>query len=1030
MKTDMSKITLTTLRARAIIAITFIFAAMGLGCMLIVGLVITERLDTFERDLAAANVRRARNSLQQDMVRIDKLVKDWAWWDDTYQFMTTVSGDYVDSNVTPDVFLNQGLSAIAFVTAHGEILHASYMPRGGEELETPSEALLNHVRRTGLSYPAEDLFSGQPEIINVGGSLWMAASRAVLTSQQTGPARGRLWMIQEIDEDYIKSLALRTELAIDIHVSDAPEFPRAMLALRTNLEEFHEAVVVPERSVIWSGLLMPDAAGGTPIAIIASSPREVAALGRTTMKTTLAVVLIFGLVGFLSSIAFLEKRILSRLTALSAKVRRDAPHAQLCQIGQECDEIDQLSNLVDSAFNSIRENERFLQEILGAIKVGVMLIRKNDNTIISVNPYACSLIGRSEHDILGKACHKFVCAAETGKCPVCDLGQSLDNSRRVLLAEGGQEIDILKSATIVSRDGQDYILETFLDIREIERTRRLLQDSEERYKAIFMNTGTPGILINDDTSIAVANTEFLHIAGITEEEMRKEPSWTRFFHPDDAQRMLRYHAQRRQDENTAPRTYEARLVDSSGTQHHVRLTVAMIPRSKQSIAFLLDISDIKAAEGKLQELAYADPLTGLPNRLCALERLDRTLQGLSRENGSLAVFLLDLDDFKIINDSWGHSMGDIVLMDVGRRISSVLTSSEMVGRLGGDEFIIVSGVNGTMEEYAQLAQKLINTFTHPLQVGDSETYLGVSVGSSLFPEDGHSAGQLVRCADLAMYQSKSFGKNIYRFHSPELTLKAQRRVEIESELRQALDSREIVPYFQPVIDLKTGRIIGAEALARWRKPDGRLVSPADFIPVAEQTSLIMDIDLSILSQACQQTRTWDENGLGSLRISGNISARHFQRGNLAHEVQNILQTSKLPARQLTLEITETVYMENIDMVRDTLEAIDRMGVARALDDFGTGYSSLSYVHTLSFDILKIDKSFVKNLPEHSALALVRAMLGIAASLDITPLAEGIETQEQLLLLTSLGCKLGQGYLFSPPVPADRFEELLKKQNTG
>lgn len=791
MKTDMSKITLTTLRARAIVAITFIFAAMGLGCMLIVGLVITERLDTFERDLAAANVRRARNSLQQDMVRIDKLVKDWAWWDDTYQFMTTVSGDYVDSNITPDVFLNQGLSAIAFVTSHGEILHASYMPRGGEELETPSEALLNHVRRTGLSYPAEDLFSGQPEIINVGGSLWMAASRAVLTSQQTGPARGRLWMIQKIDEDFIESLAQRTELALEVHVSDAQELPRAMLALRANLEEFHEAVVVPERSVIWSGLLMPDAAGGTPIAIIASSPREVAALGRTTMKTALAVVLIFGLVGFLSSIAFLEKRILSRLTALSAKVRRDAPNAQLCQIGQECDEIDQLSNLVDSAFKSIHENERFLQE-----------------------------------------------------------------------------------------------------------------------------------------------------------------------------------------------------------------------------------------------LAYADQLTGLPNRLCALERLDQTLQGLSRENGSLAVFLLDLDDFKIINDSWGHSMGDIVLMDVGRRICSALTSSAMVGRLGGDEFIIVPGVNGTMEEYSQLAQKLINTFTHPFQVGDTETYLGVSVGISLFPEDGHSAGQLVRCADLAMYQSKSFGKNIYRFHSPELTLKAQRRVEIESELRQALDSREIVPYFQPVIDLKTGRIIGAEALARWRKPDGRLVSPADFIPVAEQTSLIMDIDLSILSQACQQTRTWDENGLGSLRISGNISARHFQRGNLAQEVQNILQTSKLPARQLTLEITETVYMENIDKVRDTLDAIDRRGVARALDDFGTGYSSLSYVHTLSFDILKIDKSFVKNLPEHSALALVRAMLGIAASLDITPLAEGIETQEQLLLLTSLGCKLGQGYLFSPPVPAERFEELLKKQNTG
>ncbi len=1029
MKSGMPNSPRTTLRSRAIIAITSIFAAMGLGCLLIVGLVITDRLDSFEQDIAAANVRRARNALQQDMVRIDNLVKDWAWWDDTYQFMDTVSHDYVDSNVTPDVFLNQNLSVIAFVTAYGEILHAAYLPGDGEELETPPEALLNHIRKTGLSYPQDDLFSGQPIIFNVGGSLWMAAGRSVLTSQQTGPARGRLWMVQEIDDDYVEKLTQRTELALAIHVLDAPELPKAMQGLRST-KDSKKALVASERATIWSGVLLPDSAGGSSIALIASAPREVAAMAGTIMKTTLAVVLVFGFVGFLSSIVFLEKRILSRLSSLSAKVRRDAPDAQLCRIGQECDEIDQLSNLVDSAFNSIRENERFLQEILGAIKVGVMLIRKNDNTIISANPYACDLIGRPEKDILGKACHRFVCAAEAGKCPICDQGQNLDNSRRVLLAAGGQEIDILKSATIVTRDGQDYVLETFLDIREIERTRRLLQESEERYKAIFMNTGTPGILINEDTSIAVANTEFLHLAGITQEEMDESPSWTRFFHPEDVQRMLRFHAQRRSDENSAPRTYEARLVDSSGEQRHVRLTVAMIPRSQQSIAFLLDISDIKSAERKLHELAFTDALSGLPNRLSALEKLDAKLQGLSHENGSLAVFLLDLDDFKIINDSWGHSVGDIVLMEVSQRLSSILTPSEMVGRLGGDEFIIVSDMSGTKEDYAQVAQKLINLFTQPFQVGTSETYLGVSVGISLFPEDGQSAGQLVRCADLAMYQSKLFGKNIYRFHSPELTLKAQRRVEIESELRQALESGEIVPFFQPVIDLETGRIIGAEALARWRKQDGTLVSPADFIPVAEQTSLIMDIDLSILSQACHQIRIWDENGLGCLRISGNISARHFQRGNLAQDVQNILDASRLPAKQLTLEITETVYMENIDHVRETLETIDRMGVARALDDFGTGYSSLSYVHTLSFDVLKIDKSFVKNLPEHSALALVRAMLGIAVSLDITPLAEGIETQDQLLLLKSLGCKLGQGYLFSPPVPAERFADLLKKQNQG
>ena len=910
----MPKKLLTTLRARAILGLTSIFVAVGLSCLLVIGLIITQRLDTFEKDLAAANIRRVRNALQQDMVRIDNLLKDWAWWDNTYEFMATLSGAYIDSNITPDVFRNQNLSLIAFISSHGEILQASFMHRDGEVLETPDEALLNYIRKASAAYPDDDLLGGQPLLLNIKGSLWIASSRAVLTSQQTGPARGRIWMFQEIDNVFVEKLTQRAELAVQIHISDSPELPAPMQGLRS-VTDLNETLVTTEGSTIWSGLLLPDAAGGRPIALVASAPREVGALTNTIMKTTLAFVLVLGFMGFFSSIVFLEKKILSRLSILSARVRHDAPEAQL-GLAQDGDEIDQLSNLVDTAFKAIRENEKTLQE------------------------------------------------------------------------------------------------------------------SEARYRAMFMNTGTPGVLINEDTSIAVANTEFLLLAKITQQDMLEKPSWTRFFHPDDVRKMLRYHALRRQGDTSAPRSYEARLLDSSGETHHVRLTVAVIPGSQQSIAFLLDISDIKRAESKLQELAYTDTLTGLPNRLCTMERLDRTFKGLASDSGSLAVFLLDLDDFKNINDSWGHAVGDIVLMEVGQRLVSILKSSELVGRLGGDEFIIVSDINRGKDEYEHLAQRLIDALAMPFQLGDAETFLSVSVGVAVFPDDGTTTGQLVRCADLAMYQSKSSGKNIYRFHSPELTQKAQRRMEIERQLRLALDSGEIVAFFQPVVDLATGRIIGAEALARWRKPDGSLVPPADFIPVAEQTSLITDIDLGIMSQACRQAREWDENGLGRLRISCNVSARHFQRGNLPQEVRGILEASGLPPAQLTLEVTETVYMENLGQVRETLEAIDRLGVSRALDDFGTGYSSLSYVHTLSFDVLKIDRSFVKNLPDHSALALVRAMLGIAASLDISPLAEGIETREQLELLQSLGCTLGQGYLFSPPVSAEEFALLLKNQDKG
>ncbi|KAF5058179.1 EAL domain protein [anaerobic digester metagenome] len=1016
-----------SLRIRTTIVLTVIFTAMGLACVLMAGLIISDRVDGFERELAAANARRARNALQQDMKKLDALLKDWAWWDDTYAFMAAPTPEYVDSNVTPDVFRNQRLSAMIFVSSTGEILHAFFKDSESGEFGDPMPGLIRYVQESGRGGAGGNETGGGTSVAHIDGKLWIAGSKTVLTSQESGPSRGLLWMIQEIDSPYMLELKRRTELDLRLMVASEMALPDAMRSLQGDSTAFDRAVVVPERTRIWSGLLIPDAAGGEPIAIIANAPRELAVYVSSAMRNSLAVVIVFGVVGFFAGLFFLDKSILSRLADLRSRLVRDAPDAQICALDANCDEIDQLSMITDAAFRSVRENERFLAEVLAVLKVGVMLIRKRDKVIVIANRYACELLGKTEEEVLGRSCHKFVCPTESGKCPVIDLGQVCDNSRRVLIGRDGERIDILKSATTVTRSDEEYLLETFLDIREMEQTRRLLEQSEARYRAIFMNTGTPGILINDDTTIAVANTEFLHLVGAKEEDVAAHPSWMRFFVEEDARRMLNYHVRRRESEDSAPRSYEARLLDSAGGMHFVRVTVALIPRTKQSIAFFLDITDMRRAEAKLQELAYTDALTGLPNRLCALDRLSRTLESLRPHSGSLAVLLLDLDDFKIVNDSWGHAAGDVVLMEVGQRLASVLTTSEMVGRLGGDEFIIVSAVGAGEEDWADLARRLIEALNKPFHLEDSEIHLGVSVGIAVFPRDGETAGQLVRCADLAMYHSKSAGKSMFQFHSPELTRHVQQRMEIERELRLALDAGEIEAFYQPIIDLESGRIVGAEALARWRKPGGTLIPPAAFIPVAEQTNLITDIDLVVLSQACRQARFWSDEGHGDLRVSCNISARHFQRGNLLSEVRRILDASGLPAVRLTLEVTETVYMENIDQARTILDSLRSLGVATALDDFGTGYSSLSYVRSLHFDVLKIDRAFVKNLPEESSLALVRAMLGIADSLGITPLAEGMENTGQFDLLKSLGCRLGQGYLFSPPVPADTFRGLLTRQ---
>jgi len=666
-----------SLRIRTTIVLTAIFTAMGLACVLMAGLIISDRVDGFERELAAANARRARNALQQDMNRIDALLKDWAWWDDTYAFMHEPTEEYVASNVTPDVFRNQRLNAMIFVSVSGEILHASFKDSENGEFGAPVPGLIRYVQEAVRMEAAGRGSGGGTAVAQIDGKLWIAGSKTVLTSQESGPSRGWLWMIQEIDTPYMLELKRRTELDLGLMVASERALPEAMRPLHGAAEAFDKAVVVPERTRIWSGLLIPDAAGGEPIAIIANAPRELAVYVSSAMRNSLAVVIFFGVVGFFAGLFFLDKSILSRLADLRSRLVRDAPDAQICALDASCDEIDQLSMITDAAFRSVRENERFLAEVLAVLKVGVMLIRKRDKVIVIANRYACELLGKTEEEVLGRSCHKFVCPTESGKCPVIDLGQVCDNSRRVLIGRGGERIDILKSATTVTRSDEEYLLETFLDIREMEQTRRLLEQSEARYRAIFMNTGTPGILINDDTTIAVANTEFLHLVGATEEDVAAHPSWMRFFVEEDARRMLNYHVRRRESEDSAPRSYEARLVDASGGMHFVRVTVALIPRTKQSIAFFLDITDMRRAEAKLQELAYTDALTGLPNRLCALDRLSRTLESLRPHSGSLAVLLLDLDDFKIVNDSWGHAAGDVVLMEVGQRLASVLTTSEM-----------------------------------------------------------------------------------------------------------------------------------------------------------------------------------------------------------------------------------------------------------------------------------------------------------------------------------------------------------------
>lgn len=441
---------------------------------------------------------------------------------------------------------------------------------------------------------------------------------------------------------------------------------------------------------------------------------------------------------------------------------------------------------------------------------------------------------------------------------------------------------------------------------------------------------------------------------------------------------------------------------------------------------LRDISKRKETEQRLHYLAYYDDLTGLPNRTLFIDHLGQAMSVASRRQQRVGVMLLDLDHFKNVNDTLGHGSGDILLHDVASRLKTCFRDGDTLSRFGGDEFAVILADMSRSEDAAQIALKILKTFELPFVLDGHEIFVGVSVGITVYPSDGQTSGDLMRNVDAAMYHAKEKGRGSFQFYSSELTERAQRRMDMESGLRRALERGEFVLHYQPQIDLNTGCIVGLEALVRWDRPGIGMVSPVDFIPVAEESGLIVPIGEWILRTACTQAKMWQDLGFPQMTMAVNISSRQFSGGHLVELVKSVLQETELAAKYLELEITESLLMDEADVkVLSSLEEFKQMGITMAIDDFGTGYSSLSYLKRFPIDKLKIDKSFVRGLPDNAEdTSLVQAIIAIARSLQLTVIAEGVETEEQKSHLRNLDCDQMQGYLFSRPLSSDRISELL------
>ena len=660
-----------------------------------------------------------------------------------------------------------------------------------------------------------------------------------------------------------------------------------------------------------------------------------------------------------------------------------------------------------------------------------------DGHVVAANPAACKLFGRTEAELRALSRKDLVDMASPQLAVFMEERDRSGRARGELIFIRGDGTRFLGEALSEQFTDDQKNIRNILTVRDItarKEAERLLAESEEQYRLLIAAMEEGVVLQDENAKILAFNKSSERILGLTADQLMGktsfDPDWYSI-HEDGSPFPGETHPVVVTLKTGEPQSNVIMGIHKP-SEELTWISINVQPIFKEGmttpyrvVATMHDITERKNAQEQIERLAHFDQLTGLPNRTLLNDRFRYSLSLAQRSGESVALIYLDLDHFKDINDTLGHNIGDMVLLEVATRLKAAIRDEDTLARQGGDEYILI--LPATNADGAGLvASKLVDVIAQSSNINQHDLTVTASIGIAVYPHDGTTLEALSKNADIAMYRAKREGRNGFRFYTPEMQVHSARNLKLANGLRSALEREELVLHYQPQFTLQDGRIVGVEALVRWQHPEMGLVSPAEFIPIAESTGQIIPIGEWVLRTACRQLKAWMDKGMAPMMMAVNLSAVQFRQNDLPGIIDSIIHDTKLPPNLLELELTEAATINNTEAAVKMMKLLDERAIRMSIDDFGTGYSSLSYLKQFKVYKLKIDRSFVRDIiNDPNDRAIVTAIINMAKSLDLAIIAEGVETEQQLDFLRLQGCPEAQGFYFSKPLPAEEFEAFVK-----